>query len=162
MTIKPAGPEVCWEPVFVEDHVGYWHDEDRWPHYSTRAKCAEAIADIHGDRDPDDGLLLLIAAPCYAIPCVILVCDDCGEEFDYEGHGGGMHFDPADPMPVPITDCEWTVDGDRHYCPECPPNWCDQCDEQHHGDCPAILTRAVPVIPGQMTIEECIDSAVDA
>lgn len=158
MTIKADHADVCWEPINVATGQGHWHDQDRWPHYSTRAACAEAIAELHRDRHSDDDPLLLVAAPCFAVPCVVIACDayGCGEQFDYEGDGG-MHFDPADPMPVPITDCEWSIEErpgrpDRHYCPDHRGGWCDDCGEQHHDDCPASGWQPVPVIDGQLSL----------
>lgn len=154
MTIKTDRDAPYWEPVDVHTRVGYWHDDDHWPHFATQAKCAEAIAEIHRDRNQDyDEPLHLVAAHCFPSPCVVIVCDGCGEHFDYDDHGGS-HFDPSDPMPVPITDCEWSIEErpgrpDRHFHDDCRPAWCDDCDERHEaGDCPeppAIPTRPVPV-----------------
>lgn len=136
VTIKTDHAEACWEPIH-RGGVGYYHDNDRWPHFDTEAKCQANIADILADN-PDDGYDL-VAAPCFAGPCVVIICDGCGDRFDYEGDEG-MHFDPSDPMPVPITDCEWSIEEragqpDRHYCPDCFALSCDDCGESHHDDC---------------------------
>lgn len=154
MTIKADYPDVCWEPFNLTTGQGHYHEDERWPHYKTRAECAEAIADLHCAHDPDDDPLLLVARPCFTGPCAVIVCDGygCNEEFDYEGDGG-MHFDPADPMPVSITECDWTIEhaasgAERHYCPNCRGDWCDDCGDQHHGACPDAAPAPV-VIEGQ-------------
>lgn len=150
MTIKTDRADVCWEPVDVRTGEGYFHDDDRWPHYSSKVECDKEIAEIIGERDADDDPLWLEARPCFAGPCVVIVCDECGEHFDYDD-SGTMHFDPADPMPVPISECDWTTERragqlDEHYCPECSGEWCDECDAQHHGACPDDrLVEPVPV-----------------
>jgi hypothetical protein len=137
VSIRPDRDDVCWEPVRLDSGEGYWHDEDRWPHFKSRAECAETIAELVADWDEDEPLHL-VARPCFDRPCVEIVCDGCGEEFSYDGDGG-MHFDPSDPIPVPLDDCDWLDLGDRHYCPDfnCRPQECHDCGEHHEGICDA-------------------------
>jgi hypothetical protein len=53
--------------------------------------------------------------------CVILVCDSCGDTGGDWDESCTLHFDAANEREIRefILETGWTVDGSRHFCPEC-------------------------------------------
>jgi hypothetical protein len=113
---------------------------------------------MQGKYGDDLEPLLLRSAESFTRPCVGLFCNGCGEVFDWTD-SGATHADPDDPMTIALSECDWLEIGVKHYCPECHPPFCDDCDERHDGDCPeppVVPTRQIPVIPGQTTIDDAL------
>lgn len=136
-----------------------------WPHNKTRERAeeqlAEDVARLAETFEPGD----LVEAPRFVVeqafptPCVGLFCDgpDCksADEAADLNDEGWTHLDPSDPMPFDFADLDWLeVDG-KHYCPNCVPPWCDDCDRQHHDACPdadARHWRPIPVTDDQLAL----------
>lgn len=64
-----------------------------------------------------------------SVPCYTALCDGCGadamEGMEYSGYVERLHVDDT------AADGGWyvrNIEDGRHFCPDCPPSWCLQCD----------------------------------
>lgn len=173
MTLKPHSSEPCWEIVRTDTgEAPQAYGGDGWPHYATETKALDDLPAAKSDWLDEDDTHDLVVRPSFGGPCLGLFCDgptcQAPDEPCDMGDNGWTHLDPADPLPFPITDMDWTLNErpgqpDRHYCPDCAPPWCDDCDEQHYGGCDLgddVRPELVQPIPGQMTIEDCLTEVV--
>lgn len=124
MTFRADKAEPCWQVNDVA--TGQPHDfyEEGWPHHPTRYEAEEQMAEdierIEDNREPDDPWAMpkFVVAQSFPTPCVHLVCDGCGEE--WESDSGSTHLDPRDPMAdYDLVDYDWATDGRRHWHNDC-------------------------------------------
>jgi hypothetical protein len=60
-------------------------------------------------------------------PYYWLVCTSCGaEQGDFDDYSAWPS--PEDATERAESDLDWTVSGDKHHCPKCPP-FCVECGE---------------------------------
>lgn len=140
MSIRPLRAEPCWQIVLVstgqppEAEYG-----DGWAHYATMAGAQADLAERQADYEDDLTIAQSFPGPCVGLFCDCPECDGKGEPIDCSGEGW-THLDPSDPTPFQWDDVDVTeTDDGKHYCNVCMIGWpwCDECDEQHPGDCPA-------------------------
>lgn len=62
------------------------------------------------------------SAPYYWVEC-----DNCGERAEYSG-GEISAWKEAAQAVDGVVDDEWSIHGDKHHCPRCPP-LCQRCGE---------------------------------
>lgn len=125
----------CWVPVDADGKALEIYE--RTPHYESEADALIGVTERGYRADDDKAIAGVKALPQ---PCVELHCDGCGEEYEDDEAGYGIHFTNPDGAIRAGRESEWTFspDGTAH-CWACPPL--------------AASPPPVEHVPGQLTLD---------